>query len=217
MQKTKIEWVRNPDGTQGYCWNVIKGWCPHNCTYCSSHRRYVRFKLDKTIRFVEQELKELNRLKKPSTLFVCDDIDMYHPNIPVEWVEKIINLSAFFPQHTFITLTKFPENLYKFEFPPNWWVGTTIDDKKHGRRGLPLFNHLNIQGKIFVSFEPLLTEMNSIPMLFYDWIIIGGLTPKPVHKTWWIDDIVRRADDLNIPVFIKKNVKYDTIKKELPK
>lgn len=69
---------------------------------------------------------------------------------------------------------------------------------------------------MFTSFEPLLTSMEYVPLYGNDWIIIGGLTPKTAHKTWWIEDIVNRADDLNIPVFIKDNAHYPIERKEFP-
>ena len=75
----------------------------------------------------------------------------------------------------------------------------------------------NIYGKRFFCFEPLLTPMDKIELDGIDWIIIGGLTPKPVHKNEWIDDIVERADALKIPVFIKKNARYPIKREEFPK
>ena len=209
MNRTKIEYC-------DYTWNVIKGWCPNDCPYCYAHRLYKWRGWDKTIRFDEKELKALKKPKTPSRIFVGSMIDMYHPEIPAEWVERIIDLSAFFPQHTFITLTKFPEQLYKFNFPPNWWVGVTIDDKKYYDRELYLLSCPHIQGKIFVSLEPLLTDINNLMLGGLDWIIIGGLTPKPIHKTEWIDGIVRRANGFKIPVFIKQNAKYDIVREEFP-
>lgn len=74
----------------------------------------------------------------------------------------------------------------------------------------------NIEGKKFISFEPLLTNMFCIDLHGIDWIIIGGLTPKPVQDKSWIDDIVRRADHLHIPVFIKSNACYPIKREEFP-
>ena len=74
----------------------------------------------------------------------------------------------------------------------------------------------NIKGKKFISFEPLLKSMRHIYFDGIDWLIIGGLTPKNVHKIEWIDDIVHRADSLQIPVFIKDNANYHEVRKDFP-
>ncbi len=207
MTKTKIEYV-------DYTWNPIKGYCPNNCSYCYAHRMYDRFGWDKNVRFDTIELNRVHKLKKSSRIFVGSTIDMYHDLIRQEWVRTIIETSKFHPEHTFITLTKFPENLYKFDFPENWWVGVTIDS--FSLRGTKLYLNKTVTGKKFISFEPLLNNLRNVGFMWADWIIIGGLTPKPVHKKEWIDSIVKTADCLNIPVFIKSNAHYPIKRQEYP-
>jgi len=219
MNKTKIEWVRNPDGTQGYTSNPIKGWCPNNCPYCYAHRIYHRRKWDKTIRFDEKELMAPGKVKKPSRIFVGSMIDMYLPDIPTVWVDRILATSCQSPQHTYITLTKFPENLLYYLFPDSWWLGVTVEGNDQIDR---LYRLPHKVGTIeFASFEPLLSPISwqHLPGVLHslNWIIIGGLTPKPVHKKEWIDDIVKCADALHIPVFIKDNAHYPIKRQEFPK
>lgn len=216
MKRTKIEWVKNPDGSQGYTRNPIKGYCPNTCSYCYAHRMYNRFGWDKTLRFDERAFIPIDRLKDPSRIFVGSMIDMYHPQITTEWVEWIILITRMYPQHIFITLTKFPENLHKFDFPENWWVGVTVDHCVHDLKIGELLSNTTSNNKIFISFEPLLTPINTFLLRKMDWIIIGGLTPKPVHEKKWIDDIVKEADRFNIPVFIKPNAHYPTKRQEFP-
>jgi len=211
MNKTKIEWC-------DYTWNPIKGYCPNDCYYCYAHRMYNRFGWDKTIRFDWYELRELYKIKEPSKIFVGSMIDMYHPDINEPWVGEILTKSRKYPQHTYITLTKFPENLYRFIFPENWWIGVTIDGNcLQNDRDISLIAFTSTVNKRFISFEPMLdASITAIPLKYFDWIIIGGLTPKPVHKKEWIDDILRRADDFNIPVFIKSNANYPIKRQEYP-
>jgi len=207
MNKTKIEWC-------DYTWNPIKGYCPNNCSYCYAHRMYERFGWDKTIRLDEKELCAMVHITKPSRIFVGSTIDMYHPDINTEWVQRILACSCQSPQHTFITLTKYPEIMGRYTFPNNWWIGTTIDGDWQEYREVLMHNaNANIR---FISFEPLLTGMNNISLSICDWIIIGGLTPKPAHKKEWIDDIVNRAVQYGIPVFIKDNAHYPIVRREFP-
>lgn len=209
MNRTKIEWC-------DYTWNPIKGYCPNDCPYCYAHRMYNRLGWDKTLRFDENVLTYILTLKKPSRIFVGSMIDMYHHNIPRSWVECIIELSKKFLQHTFITLTKFPENLDYFIFPDNWWIGITVDGMTNEYR-LHLADYFMGGNKRFISFEPILSAtVTQIGIKYMDWIIIGGKSPGSVHKKEWIDDILRRADDFNIPVFIKDNANYPIERKEFP-
>ena len=206
MQKSKIEWC-------DYSINVIKGYCPNTCSYCYAHRMYNRFKWDKRLRFDKEEIKQICKIKKPSKIFVGSMIDMYHPAIAAIDVNKIIDMASYFPQHTYITLTKNPQNLRYHYFDKWWWVGVTIDENI--ARHYLLFDS-NIDGKKFISFEPLLEPMYNIDFEGMDWLIIGGLTPKNKHKNIWIDDIVLRADQLNIPVYIKDNANYNKVRKFFP-
>jgi len=209
MTKTKIEWC-------DYSRNPIKGYCPNDCFYCYAHRRYNRFKLDKTIRFVPADLDKLKTIKQPSKIFIGSEMEMYHKKINPMWVNEIIEYSRNYPQHTFITLTKCPENLNKFVFPKNWWIGITVDGSKSEYR-LCLPDYIYGKNKRFISFEPILNaSVTQIGIKYLDWIIIGGKHPGPVHKKEWIDDIVRRADDFNIPVFIKSNANYPIKRQEYP-
>jgi len=166
----------------------------------------------------EKELEAPLKLKKPSRIFVGSMIDMYHPDIKPAWMQKIVSVSTYAEQHTYITLTKFPDNL-DYIFPPHWWVGITLTSgiwPGFKAQHIALRFNEKILGKRFISFEPLLTTMEIVSIMDFDWIIIGGLTPKPVHKQEWIDDIVQRANYLNIPVFIKPNAHYPIEKREFP-
>ena len=207
---TKIEWC-------DYTINPIKGYCPNTCSYCYAHRMYNRFGWDKTLRFDESVLTSISTLKEPSRIFIGSMIDMYHPEIPTIYVEWIIHITLVFPQHIFITLTKFPENLNKFNFPENWWIGITIDGNYSYNGKAPVIANYIGLNKIFVSFEPILdASVTLVELKWYDWIIIGSKFPGPVHKKEWIDDILRRADDFRIPVFIKDNARYPIKRQEFP-
>ena len=210
VNKTKIEWC-------DYTWNPIKGYCPNDCPYCYAHRMYDRFGWDKTLRLDEKELEAPAKLKKPSRIFVGSMIDMYHPDISRDWVFSMLNESYKAPWHTYISLTKFPRLYDYYVYTYRWWIGVTIEDRCRSWRQFWLKSNINAEVTKFISFEPLLTNMYRVPIQDIDWIIIGGLTPSPVHKKAWIDDIVKRADALQIPIFIKDNAHYPIKRQEFPK
>lgn len=202
MQKTKIEWT-------GYTWNPIKGICPVGCWYCYARKIYKRFGLDNTIFMQESELYEPAKLKKPSRIFVCSTIELFHPEVKFN-TGAIFNVIKENPQHTFQILTKFPQNIDR-PMPDNVWLGVTVDQNKAFKFD-EIHPFWNNKAKVkFVSFEPLLER---IPFTWltkhgFDWIIVGRLTgfgKKHDPKREWIKELVDRAKQINKPIFLKDNL-----------
>lgn len=206
MQKTKIEWT-------DYTWNPIKGICPVGCWYCYARRIYRRFELDPDLR-----IKEIRYCpQKPSKIFVCSTIELFHPAIPKKWRDTIFKFIEDCPQHTFQILTKFPQNIDR-PMPDNVWLGVTvtnIDDFWKARR-LGQIPSAKIK---FISFEPLLSKIWSEHCyvegqfktpLWVDWVIVGRLTGQgrkhdPLKD--WIKHIVKTCYYSKTPIFLKNNLK----------
>jgi len=201
MNKTSVDWCN-------YSWNVIRGLCPMSCGYCYARRIYQRFKLDSKISFNEKELCAPFKLKKPSRIFVGSTMEMYHPEIPCEWISRIIDITYEASQHTYITLTKIPSALKGIEFPEWWWIGTSIVNGESSR--IDSLKRIETGGIKFISFEPLLTDVSSYSLEGIDWIIIGTLNcnGRPVSggtKREWIEGLIRSAKErYHVPVYIKK-------------
>lgn len=121
------------------------------------------------------------------------------------------------PQHTFIFLTKQPQNLAKWSpFPENSWVGVSVTSAKDTIIRVPKLNYITAPIK-FISFEPLLKPIAPPNPLYVmlklsgiNWCIIGQCTPaKPSTSPSisWIKEIVRAADNAGVKVFLKNNLK----------
>lgn len=203
MNKTSIDWCN-------YSWNVIRGLCPMSCGYCYARRIYKRFKLDPKISFNEKELYAPFKLRKPSRIFVGSTIEMYHPDIPREWISRIIDITYEASHHTYITLTKIPYALKGIEFPEWWWIGTSIVNGESSR--IDSLKRIETGSIKFISFEPLLTDVSSYSLEGIDWIIIGTLNcngrpilPSGGTKREWIEGLIRNAKERHrVPVYIKK-------------
>jgi len=214
MNRTKIEWC-------DYSINPIKGLCRNTCPYCYAKRMYKRFKWDEHIRQDFSALADIVKLKKPSKIFVGSMYDILGNWVPYHWINGIIDGCKEFPQHTFIFLTKNPKRYKEFIFPENCWLGTSIESNKNLGRLYDLTHLTKGRNKIFVSFEPLLDDLEDLPYYLselakIDWAIIGGLTPRPVHKNEWAAKLVEYLIQLNIPIFLKDNLKYSAMIKEYP-
>jgi len=210
MNRTKIEWC-------DYTINPIKGLCKNDCWYCYAIRMYKRFGWNPEIRWDSDIFYDLEKIKKPSKIFVGSTHEIFGDWIPKKWVNEILfHIYALPSYHTFIFLTKFPQRYQDFIFPKNCWLGTTITGKEKNQSHI----HGSFSGMDnikFISYEPLLSEPEPITKyLSLDWIIIGGLTPKPVHKKEWVQNIINQAMELNIPIFLKDNLKWKEKIQEFP-
>jgi len=213
MNKTKIEWC-------DYTINPVKGLCKNDCWYCYARKMYKRFKWNPEIRLDEKEFDKIRSIKKPSKIFTCSMHDLFGDWICDDWIYYTILKIKQYPQHIFQILTKFPARIKHFEFPKNCWLGVTITGEENiGKLGRDMlgFTFLN-DNKKFISYEPLLNSN-----VYYrqyisvvDWIIIGGLTPKPVHRDEWVENIIKQARFWGKPIFIKDNLKWHEKIQEFP-
>lgn len=187
------------------------------CSYCYARAMYKRFKWNPKIHLTSRWWSELPHIK-PSRIFIGSTMELFGDWIPDEWLKDIFLHCQIESQHTFIFLTKQPQNLSKWSpFPENCWVGVTATD---GQEFVDALNNLvHVKAPVqFISFEPLLdwhieswlieTDLKSQPEI--KWLIIGQQTPisaKTQPKIEWIQEIVEAADKAETPVFLKDNLK----------
>ncbi len=213
MQKSKIEWT-------DYSLNPIKGLCPVACPYCYARRMYKRFRWDETIRYDNDVWNGFINLdhKPRQHIFVGSTFELFGEWVKQEWLEQIFRWVRGTPEHTFIFLTKQPQNLPR-EFPPNCWVGVSATNDGQYMAGLKGLEEVNTKVK-FLSFEPLLEEVINNdrdhgfcnPLSFYriNWIIIGAQTPysvKTAPRIEWVKELIEAADKVGIPYFLKNNLR----------
>ena len=208
-----MNYVANTISWATYTCNPIKGLCQGGCWYCYARRMYKRFKWNSEIRF--EPTVFIGLPKNPSRIFVGSTFELFGDWVKPEWMERIFRYVKLFPRHTFIFLTKCPQNLIKWSpFPENCWIGVSTTNLKQYREaciGLSV-----IQAKVkFLSIEPLLEHIPMQPTYepafdFCNWVIIGQQTPikkSTMPKIEWIQEIVRACDKTGIPVFLKDNLK----------
>lgn len=130
---TKIEWCKNQDGTPGITWNPVTGCtpCSPSCQNCYARPMATRLqamgvkKYAKGFNVTCHENVFLPKFKKPKTIFVCSMSDLFHEDVPFEFIRRVFNdiraellpLSGYEytgPDHRFIILTKRPGRMLEF-------------------------------------------------------------------------------------------------------
>lgn len=208
MQKTKIEWT-------DYTWNPIKGLCPVGCWYCYARKMYKRFGWNPKIRIADEfpgmifmPLYDRKREVIKRKVFVCSTFELFHPLVKKQWRDWIFDIIEYNNNLTFQILTKFPQNIDR-PMPDNVWLGTTVTDDGDMINTWRLRDHY---AKIkFISIEPIFEHIDSW-MIHHSckWIIVGRLTgygKKHQPKREWINELVIKARDRRIPIFLKNNLK----------
>ena len=213
--RSKIEYVRNPDGSQGYGCNPLTGQCQHFCSYCWAEEMRIRFKQSAEMEWHPEELEKIGLLKKPSTIFIGSSYDIWGNWVKSNWKRYILDTVEALQSHTFLFLTKNPKDYKYINIPlDNCWFGASVDTIVHASYisfemgGLPVKNK-------FLSAEPLLADISDCTILNgIKWLTIGCLTKngRPVKpenggtKLEWVLPLIEEAKEYKIPIFLKNNL-----------
>ena len=211
MTKTKIEWTESS-------WNPITG-CSKisdGCLNCYAEKMALRLKAMGTkgyengfeVTLQYHQLQKPLKMKKSQMIFVNSMSDIFHENVPDEYILKIFDTMNKARWHTFQVLTKRPKRLEKLKDRINWtkniWLGATIESNKYIDR-VKYIKNTNAKIK-FISFEPLIDSVKDIDLDGIDWAIVGGESGSGARiiKKEWIYEIKNRCEELNIPFFFKQ-------------
>jgi len=166
--------------------------------------------------FHPERLKQPWEVKTPSKVFVDSTADLFADETKREWREQIFDSMLWCPiKHTFIMLTKKPQNISDAEFPSNFWFGVTVSTQDEVWR-IDVLRRINCKVH-FVSFEPLLGSICP-DLRDIEWVIIGKLTGSKRVKLReeWVKNIFSAASCLNIPIFLKNNLGFENPIQEFP-
>jgi protein gp37 len=144
-----------------------------------------------TVRMLEGRLNAPLNWKKPRRVFVDSMSDLFHSEVPFDFIHRVWEVMEATPQHTYQILTKRPQRLPwalgYMERPilPNVWLGTSIESDRYAFRA----DHLRSAPATvrFISAEPLLSSLPSLDLTGIDWLICGGESgprARPMHPEW---------------------------------
>jgi protein gp37 len=109
-----------------HSWNPVKGMCPYACSYCYVERTCRRYgKKQNPLHLDEKEL--CTRLGVGNFIFVCSGCDLFHPDVPDEWILQVVKRAVTCWGNTYLWHTKNPERASDFLFPMNSFLCVTIE------------------------------------------------------------------------------------------
>src|SRR5207248_5827004 len=196
-ERSYIEWT---DAT----WNPVRG-CTKitpGCDHCYAETFAERFRGVKghpyeqgfDLKLVPEKLGEPLRWKTPKMVFVNSMSDLFHVDVPEDYVLSVVRVMQRARWHTYQVLTKRSERLRDMlrtvlseaAAEPHIWWGVSVEDRKHG---LPRIDHLRAAPAQvrFLSVEPLLEDLGTVNLEGIHWMIVGGESghgARPMHKDW---------------------------------
>lgn len=146
--------------------------------------------------------------KQPKIVFVNSMSDLFHEDVPLDFIKNVFAVMNDNPQHVFQILTKRSELLLKHDKQLNWshniWMGVSVENQKVEHRIKDLAKtHAKVK---FLSCEPLIGPLTSMNLKSIDWVIVGGESgrkPRPM-KEEWVLDIMDQCKEKNVKFFFKQ-------------
>jgi protein gp37 len=146
--------------------------------------------------------------KRPRTIFVNSMSDLFHQDVPVEFIERVFHTMCDASHHRFQVLTKRPERALELSsllpWPDNVWLGTSVETNKYARR-IDVLRQTGACVK-FLSLEPLLGPLGGLNLEDIHWVIVGGESgpgARPMDPTW-VAEIRDQCLAREVPFFFKQ-------------
>ena len=208
---SSIEWTEAT-------WNPVTG-CTKispGCKFCYAERMALRLKAMRQPRYrdgfkvtLQDDLVELPlRWREPRMIFVNSMSDMFHRDIPVEFIQRCFETMRIAKQHTFQILTKRPERVVELAsdlpWPSNIWMGTSVESADYTDR---IHELQKVPAKVrFLSVEPLLGPIPQLPVRGIGWVIVGGESGPGARamEAAWVRQIRDRCIHYRVPFFFKQ-------------
>ncbi len=210
--KHKIEWTEQTWNPTAGCSKVSAG-----CKNCYAETMAIRLQAigvkgyENGFQFsiVPDRLYEPLKRKKPTVYFVNSMSDLFHQDMPKDYLDKIFDVIIQTPQHTYQILTKRADKMFEYfkdkKIPDNIWLGVTVENKKEGLPRIDYLRQLKAS-VLFLSVEPLLEDLGKIDLANIDWVIVGGESgnkARPMEKKWVVN-IKNQCDENDIAFFFKQ-------------
>lgn len=211
MAQSKIEWT---DAT----WNPTTG-CTKisaGCKHCYAEKMAQRLQhmgVEKyakgfALALHEESLDAPLRWSKPRTIFVNSMSDLFHQEVPDDFIFRVFRTMGQCPKHRFQVLTKragrLEELATQLPWPSNVWMGVSVEESSQMAR-IESLRKTGAKVK-FLSIEPLIGPISNLRLAGIDWVIVGGESgagARPMDPSWVLD-ILEQCESAGVPFFFKQ-------------
>lgn len=210
-QGSGIEWTEST-------WNPVTG-CTKispGCKHCYAERMASRLQAMGQANYangfaltLQPHMLELPlRWKKPQAVFVNSMSDLFHPDVPLDFIRRVFDVMHRAHWHRFQVLTKRAERLEELSrdlpWPANVWMGVSVEQDRYRYR----IDHLRATDARtkFLSLEPLLGPLHDLDLAGINWVIVGGESgpgARPVAPVW-VTDLRDQCHRAHVPFFFKQ-------------
>ncbi|GAP09959.1 bacteriophage protein gp37 [Bellilinea caldifistulae] len=206
-----IEWTESTWNPLTGCTKISPG-----CKHCYAERMAKRLQamgqsnyrngFDLTLH--DHALEIPLNWKQPQMIFVNSMSDLFHEDVPLEFIQKVFDTMTKAHWHTFQVLTKRSDRLLELDkelyWPENVWMGVSVENQNYAFR----IDHLRETHAAirFLSLEPLLGPLVNLNLSGIHWVIVGGESgpgARPIQESW-VCDIRDQCLDANVPFFFKQ-------------
>jgi protein gp37 len=203
---TGIEWTDKTWNPTTGCDKVSPG-CLHCYAEALTQRFTQNFKNGFDLTLYPERLKEPLRWRTPSRVFVNSMSDLFHEDVPIEFIKQVLSVIQATPWHIYQILTKRPERLRdlsdELDFPENVWLGVSVENQNYVHR-LDYLRDIPVSVR-FISCEPLLGALE-LNLTGINWVIVGGESGQK-HRPMdmrWAQDIRDQCQAAGVAFFFKQ-------------
>ena len=209
---SRIEWTEQTWNPTTGCTKITPG-----CKHCYAEIMAKRLQAIGTpgydngfrLSLMENRLNQPLQRRKPTIYFVNSMSDLFHEDIPDEFLDQAFSVISRTPHHTYQILTKRSERMHRYfashAVPSNVWLGVTVEDRQHG---VPRIDDLRlVEATVrFVSAEPLLEDLGEIDLTDIHWMIVGGESGPKARpmKQEWVENIHHHCRRSETAFFFKQ-------------
>src|SRR5579875_137377 len=213
---SKIEWTNAT-------WNPVRG-CTKispGCKHCYAQVFAERFRGTPNhpyeqgfdLRLVPEKLYEPFLWATPRMIFVNSMSDLFHKNVPDDYIEQVARVMVSASWHTYQVLTKRSDRLnallngrlrFAAEQPHIWW-GVSVEDRRYGVPRIKLLRETPARTR-FLSIEPLLQDVGTLDLTGISWVIVGGESgpgARPLREEWVLS-LRDQCQNASVPFFFKQ-------------
>lgn len=211
MAQSSIEWTEMTWNPTTGCTKISSG-----CKFCYAEvmsRRLKAMGIAKyedgfNVRIHPDQLRIPYTWKHSKIVFVNSMSDLFHEDVPLDFIKQVFAVMNENPQHVFQVLTKRAERLFavnkELKWTHNIWMGVSVENEKVVDR-IALLKKTRAKVK-FLSCEPLIGKLPNLKLKKIDWVIVGGESghkPRPMNSDWVLD-IQEQCKKFGVAFFFKQ-------------